>query len=80
MNKRFSHNRDVEDLPKRGATPLYYQQSGPDIFKSQYARFFGGSTLAGAVMSGLVPNDFMLAKCYQRDVDWPSSYNDLEPC
>src|SRR5262245_34301631 len=61
LNKRFSHSPDQEDFAKPGTTPLYYQQSGPDLFKSQYARFVGGSTLAWrGNCPRFVPNDFKL--------------------
>jgi choline dehydrogenase-like flavoprotein len=78
-NKRFAHSPDVEDFAKPGTTPLYFQQSGPQMFKSQYARFVGGST---HVWRGncprFIPNDFKLAERYKRGVDWPISYDDLE--
>src|SRR5262249_43800392 len=66
---------------EKPATPaLYYQQSGPDLFKSQYARFVGGSTLAWrGNCPRFVPNDFRLAERYQRGRDWPISYDELEP-
>ena len=66
LNKRFSHSPDVEDFAKPGATPLYYQQSGPKSSRAEYAQFVGGSTLAWrGNCPRFVPNDFMLAKCYQ---------------
>jgi glucose dehydrogenase len=80
LNKRFSHSPDVEDFAKPGSAPLYYQQAGPDLFKSQYARFVGGSTLAWrGNCPRFIPKDFKLAENYQRGVDWPISYDDLEP-
>jgi choline dehydrogenase-like flavoprotein len=80
-NKRFSHSPDApEDFLKQGATPVYYQQSGPDMFKSQYARLVGGSTWAWrGNCPRNAPNDFRLFERYKRGVDWPISYDELEP-
>lgn len=58
----------------------FYIQKGPDIFPSTYLKQVGGTTwhwLGTAVR--LVPDDFNLKSKFNRGVDWPVSYADLEP-
>lgn len=58
----------------------YLVQSGPNPFVSNYERRVGGTTwhwLGTAVR--LLPNDFRLRTAYGVGVDWPISYDDLEP-
>jgi len=67
----------VEDFAI-GKNP-YYEQVGPDAFKSQYERQVGGSTWAWRGNTPrFVPNDFRLQSRYGHGVDWPISYDDLE--
>ncbi|MPZ38503.1 MAG: GMC family oxidoreductase [Rhizobiales bacterium] len=58
----------------------WYRQAGPDKFKSTYLKVVGGTTWhwLGTCLR-LVPNDFRLNATYRRGVDWPISYNELEP-
>ncbi len=65
---------------QQAGTETYYDQQGPDAFKAQYLRQTGGSTWAwrGNTLRH-VPNDFRLKSTYGVGVDWPISYNDLEP-
>jgi glucose dehydrogenase len=80
-NKKFAHSPDVEDfnLAKPGDN-LYYRQSGPEPFKSQYQRLVGGSTWAWrGNCPRFIPHDFKLKTLYGQGVDWPISYDDLEP-
>jgi glucose dehydrogenase len=58
----------------------YYQQQGPDFFQSTYERRVGGTTWhwQGTSMRHL-PNDFQMNTLYGVGVDWPISYDDLEP-
>jgi choline dehydrogenase-like flavoprotein len=58
----------------------YYVQEGPDLFKSTYARRVGGTTWhwLGTSLRHL-PNDFRLRSLYNVAVDWPISYDELEP-
>jgi choline dehydrogenase-like flavoprotein len=74
------HNPDPNKKP-----PLYYIQTGPDLFKSQYLRMSGGSTWSWrGNCPRFLPSDFKLDKTFQLktkfpDVeDWPISYDDLE--
>lgn len=58
----------------------YYVQTGPDTFGSSYERLVGGTTwhwLGTAIR--LVPNDFSMQSTYGVAVDWPITYDDLEP-
>ncbi len=58
----------------------YYVQTGPQNFSSNYERVVGGTTwhwLGTAIR--LVPNDFQMKSTYGVGVDWPISYDELEP-
>jgi choline dehydrogenase-like flavoprotein len=58
----------------------YFVQIGPKHFMSDYLRMFGGSTLHWQGTSlRMLPNDFRLQSTYGQAVDWPVSYDDLEP-
>ena len=58
----------------------WFQQSGPDLFKSTYLKLVGGTTWhwLGTCLR-LLPSDFALNTRFGRGVDWPISYADLEP-
>ena len=58
----------------------YYVQPGTDKFKATYQRRVGGSTWhwRGNVPR-LVPNDLRLRSVYGVGIDWPLSYEELEP-
>lgn len=58
----------------------YYQQMGPEDFKSTYIKVVGGTTwhwLGTALRN--VPSDFKLQSLYGHAVDWPIDYDALEP-
>lgn len=58
----------------------YLVQTGPNPFVSGYERVIGGTTwhwLGTAIR--LVPNDFRTKTAYGVGLDWPISYEDLEP-
>lgn len=59
---------------------FWYKQVGPDKFASTYIKVVGGTTWhwLGTCLR-LVPNDFRLKTQYGQGVDWPISYDDLEP-
>jgi glucose dehydrogenase len=59
---------------------FWYKQTGPDKFLSTYIKVVGGTTWhwLGTCLR-LVPNDFRLHTAYGQGVDWPISYNDIEP-
>ena len=58
----------------------WFQQSGPDLFKSTYLKVVGGTTWhwLGTCLR-LLPSDFVLHTRFGRGVDWPISYAELEP-
>ncbi len=58
----------------------WYQQSGPDLFKSTYLKLVGGTTWhwLGTCLR-LLPSDFALRTRFGRGVDWPIVYDELEP-
>src|SRR3712207_4824502 len=58
----------------------YYVQDGPTLFKSTYTRRVGGSTWhwLGTSLRHL-PNDLKLKTLYDVAVDWPITYQQLEP-
>jgi choline dehydrogenase-like flavoprotein len=58
----------------------YYEQAGPDTFRGQQARIVGGTTWHwGGLAMRFRPNDFVLKSKFGVGVDWPISYDDLEP-
>lgn len=73
---------DVEHAPRPTVIALddYYVQEGPVNFKSTYERRVGGTTWhwLGTSLRHL-PNDFKLNTLYGVGVDWPITYDDLEP-
>ena len=58
----------------------FYQQMGPELFRSTYIKVVGGTTWhwLGTTLRNL-PSDFKLKSLYGHGVDWPISYDDLEP-
>ncbi len=58
----------------------YYVQDGPTFFKSTYERRVGGTTWhwLGTTLRHL-PNDFRTQTLYGAGVDWPVTYDELEP-
>jgi choline dehydrogenase-like flavoprotein len=58
----------------------FYQQMGPENFKSTYLKVVGGTTWhwLGTTLRN-VPADFKLQSLYGHAVDWPLDYDALEP-
>src|SRR5262249_51158585 len=58
----------------------YFIQDGPDPFGSTYERIVGGTTWhwLGSTPR-LLPSDFQLHTLFGVGIDWPITYNDLEP-
>src|SRR5690606_35606675 len=68
------------DHPLSWDPDYWYRQSGPDKFRSTYIKAVGGTTwhwLGTAIR--MSPNDFRLDSVYKRGVDWPVSYDEIEP-
>lgn len=67
-------------LDSRTGKNSYYHQLGKDKLKSTYPRRAGGSTWHWLGNTPrFLPSDFKLASLYGRGIDWPVSYDDLEP-
>jgi choline dehydrogenase-like flavoprotein len=77
-NHPFANN---EWAPQTAGSDMsYFIQTGPVPFAGLYERRVGGSTWhwAGACPR-LLPNDFAIRTNYGVGVDWPLTYDDLEP-
>jgi glucose dehydrogenase len=58
----------------------YLVQAGPYPYAAEYIRQVGGTTWHWAAQAWRnVPNDFRIRTLYGVGVDWPISYDDLEP-
>ena len=58
----------------------YYLHGGPDKFEATYLRQVGGTTWHWLGTSfRFIPDDFRLRSKFGVGVDWPISYEDLEP-
>lgn len=70
------------DFPFPGSTAAepWYDQAGPDPFKSTYLKAVGGTTWhwLGTTLR-LVPDDFRMKTTFGIADDWPVTYADLEP-
>jgi len=70
--------------PESGSDPAvlnrYYEEVGPDLYKSNYLRILGGSTWTWRGNTPrFIPSDFRLKQLYGQGEDWPIGYDDLEP-
>lgn len=55
-------------------------QAGPYPYPAEYMRMYGGSTWHWAAQAWRnVPNDFRIQSLYGVGVDWPITYDELEP-
>ena len=58
----------------------YLVQAGPYPYAAEYIRQVGGTSLHWAAHAWRnVPNDFKIRTLYGVGVDWPLTYDDLEP-
>jgi len=58
----------------------YLVQAGPYPYAAEYIRQVGGTTWHWAAHAWRnVPNDFRIKSLYDVGVDWPMTYEDLEP-
>lgn len=74
-------NPDWAPRPDWGhGADTYIEQVGPVTNRMEYLRAVGGTTWhwSGATLR-LRPEDFKLYSLYQRGVDWPFTYDTLEP-
>lgn len=72
--------RPEAEHPISNDPDYWYRQDGPNKFKSTYLKVVGGTTWhwLGTCLR-FVPDDFLLRTLYGRGVDWPISYDELEP-
>ena len=75
IRRRPEANHPVSNDPD-----YWYRQVGPNKFKSTYLKVVGGTTWhwLGTCLR-FVPNDFRLRTAHGRGLDWPISYDELEP-
>ncbi|MFT4924295.1 MAG: choline dehydrogenase-like flavoprotein [Phenylobacterium sp.] len=65
---------------KQGTKSYLDQEGSPLPFSSTYERLSGGTMWHWLGTSlRMLPNDFTLQTTYGRGVDWPISYDDLQP-
>ena len=58
----------------------YFLQAGPEPYEAEYLRVVGGTSWHWAAQAWrVVPNDFRIKTLYDVGVDWPITYDDLEP-
>ena len=58
----------------------HFLQAGPEPYEAEYLRVVGGTSWHWAAQAWrVVPNDFRIKSLYDVGVDWPLSYDDLEP-
>lgn len=58
----------------------YLVQAGPYPYPAEYIRIVGGTTWHWAAQAWrMVPNDLRIKSLYGVGVDWPFSYEDLDP-
>lgn len=58
----------------------YFVQAGPEPFGSTYERILGGTTWHWlGSCPRMVPSDFAMRSTFGVGVDWPLSYDELEP-
>lgn len=63
-----------------GPADPYMDHDGPDPCKIEYLRVVGGTTWHwAAVANRLTPVEFRMKSAYGLAVDWPVTYDDLEP-
>lgn len=66
--------------PRFGAPDAYFVHQGPDVYPGIFERRVGGTTwhwLGTAIR--LLPRDFRMRSRFGVGVDWPLTYDDLEP-
>ena len=70
----------VAPKPTRVPENDYYVQKGPAPFASTYERRLGGTTWHWhGLTPRLMPSDFRMKSAYGVGLDWPITYDDLEP-
>lgn len=80
-NAPSTYGQDILNIHHRVPVLSGYQvERGPLSFGSTYLRSLGGTSLHWlGTCPRMVPNDFRLQSTYGVGVDWPISYDDLQP-
>ena len=80
-NARMPRSTEIEK-PEPGApeTSGYLVQPGPYVTDTTYTRVLGGTTMHWEGKTPrMLPSDFSMASSFDAGVDWPMSYDEIEP-
>jgi choline dehydrogenase-like flavoprotein len=77
-NSPYPHNPNA--LSPTNGINGYFEEKGPFPIRGSYTRVAGGTTMhwEGKALR-MLPEDFELNSRYGKGLDWPLSYQDLEP-
>ncbi|WP_438043076.1 GMC family oxidoreductase [Sorangium sp. So ce128] len=80
-NARMPRSPELRKLQAGETDPApYVVQSGPYVTDTNYTRVFGGTTMHWeAKTPRMLPDDFKVRTLFGQGVDWPLSYEDIEP-
>ncbi|WP_437915867.1 GMC family oxidoreductase [Sorangium sp. So ce302] len=80
-NARMPRSPELRKLQPGETDPApYVVQSGPYVTDTNYTRVFGGTTMHWeAKTPRMLPDDFKVRTLFGQGVDWPLSYEDIEP-
>ncbi len=80
-NAQSTYSQDILNIQNRVPVISGYQvERGPLSFASTYLRSLGGTSLHWlGTCPRMVPNDFRMKTLYGVGVDWPISYDELQP-
>ncbi|NEO74872.1 GMC family oxidoreductase [Moorena sp. SIO4G3] len=76
----LSPTDDVLRFPEADDPRHYFKEEGPLPLSGSYTRVLGGTTMhwEGKTIR-MIPDDFKLRTNYGQGLDWPISYEDLQP-
>jgi choline dehydrogenase-like flavoprotein len=80
-NAPSTYSQDIHNVRNHAPVLSGYQvEKGPLSFGSTYLRSLGGTSLHWlGTCPRMVPNDFRLRETYGVGVDWPITYDELQP-
>ncbi|WP_437281190.1 GMC family oxidoreductase [Sorangium sp. So ce375] len=80
-NARMPRSPELRKLQPGETDPApYVVQSGPYVTDTGYTRLLGGTTMHWeAKTPRMLPDDFKVRTLFGQGVDWPLSYEDIEP-
>lgn len=80
LNNKLGYAPSSDGTGNKEVMNRYYDEAGPDLYKSGFQRMVGGSTWAWRGNTPrFLPNDFQLRTRYGIGEDWPLTYDELEP-